>query len=160
MCGGATLRDRPRLRGVAREIAHLGTRRDIEGSSKKERPDIQVMLANLAAVAAVAWGPTEIVRVPGHVVLRAASPRAGAPVAGDSSDLETDFDEVLRRELEKAFAGMKVDALDDTEESRFRLIEAETQRVLSAVLEEMDAGSDALRAQLEAKAARPRKPAL
>ena len=119
-----------------------------------------MLLALPLALAAVAWGPTPHARVPGHVVLRAASPRAGAPVAGDSSDLETDFDEVLRRELEKAFAGMKVDALDDTEESRFRLIEAETQRVLSAVLEEMDAGSDALRAQLEAKAARPRKPAL
>jgi len=132
----------------------------------REKKNEKPILANLAtkmllaAVAAVARGPAEIARVPGHVVLRAASPRAGAPVAGDSSDLETDFDEVLRRELEKAFAGMKVDALDDTEESRFRLIEAETQRVLSAVLEEMDASSDALRAQLEAKAARPRKPAL
>ena len=84
----------------------------------------------------------------------AATPRACACMsAGD--ELDGEMDALLKRELENAFQGLqgKVE-LDASEEAQFALIEQETQRILGAVLEELDAGGDALRAKLEAKAAK------
>eukprot|EP00967_Tisochrysis_lutea_P141141 scaffold258911_cov33-Tisochrysis_lutea.AAC.1 len=106
--------------------------------------------ASLLAFVALCGGANALAGASGWVgrpVTRCAVPRL--------STSDDQLDALLKRELEAAFQGIsrKVE-LDAAEEAQFKLIEEETQRVLAAVLDDLDTDGASLRTRLERKAAK------